>query len=209
LQYPDLTLEGSHTFRLQPGSYRIAVTTRQIDGTASAALWHLHLTGDSRLAIQPPADQTPQRLKQQPLVLPEGPLKVALEAGPQENWLLIFAEPGSEPTEHLLLEMLELSKDFSALPCRILLLVEKPELLTHPTVGRLQAALPKIELACLRDSAALEALHRQMQIGDLRLPFVVCADGRNRGVYADANYRIRLAQTLLEIQRLLAADFPV
>ena len=64
--------------------------------------------------------------------------------------------------------------------------------------------LPEAELVCLRDPEALAALHRQMQVGDLRLPFVVCADSRRHGVYADANYRIRLAQTLLKIQALLA-----
>ena len=203
LQYPDLTLEGCHTFQVQPGYYRITVTTRQIDGTASSALWHLHLSESRTLTVLPPADQTSQRLKQQPLVIPEGPLKTALAAGHQENLLLIFADPGSEPTEHLLLEMVDLSEDFRGLPCRILLLTDRPDALDHPTVQLLQAALPKMEVSCLRDPDALEALHRQMQVGDLRLPFVVCADGQGLGVYADANYRIRLAQTLLEIQKLL------
>jgi hypothetical protein len=43
-----------------------------------------------------------------------------------------------------------------------------------------------------------------MQVGDLRLPFVVCLDSLGRGIYASANYQIRLAQTLLKIQKLLA-----
>jgi acyl CoA:acetate/3-ketoacid CoA transferase alpha subunit len=51
------------------------------------------------------------------------------------------------------------------------------------------------------DPEAQAALHKQMQAGDLRLPFVVCTNGRGEGVYADGNYRIRMAQTLLEILR--------
>ena len=205
LQYPELTVEGSHTFRLQPGFYRIAATTRQIDGTASVALWHLTLTGDYTMEILPPADQTAQRLKQIPLTLPDGPLKKVLGVAPGRQHLLIFADPGSEPTEHLLREMLQLAEDFRKLPCRILLLTDTQNALSHPTVGLWKAGLPEAELLSLRDPMALAALHRQMQVGDLRLPFVVCADGHGHGVYADANYRIRMAQTLLDIQKLLAA----
>ena len=203
LQYPDLAVEGSHRFCLQPGLYRITVTTRQIDGTASVAIWHLPLHSDRTLSITPPEDQTPQRLKQVPLSLPEGPLQTMLNQDPGRNLILLFADPGSEPTEHLLVEMLECAKDFRLLPCRILLLVDTPEMLAHPTVQLLQTALPEMECACLQDPGALAALHLQMQVGDLRLPFVICADGQARGVYADANYRIRMAQTLLEIQKLL------
>lgn len=203
LQYPDLTLEGSHTFCLQPGFYRITATTRQIDGTASVALWHLELGCDQVLQITPPEDQTPQRLKQIPLDLPAGPLQDLLEKDPGRNLLLIFADPGSEPTEHLLREMLECAGDFRVLPCRILLLGDTEEALAHPTVRLVKAALPELELASLQDPGALAYLHLQMQVGDLRLPFVVCADSHRRGVYADANYRIRLAKTLLEVQKLL------
>jgi hypothetical protein len=203
LKYSDLTLERSHVFCLQPGLYRITVTTRQIDGTASVAIWHQALSGDTTLSITLPEDQTPQRLKQIPLNLPATPVRQLLQHNPGRNLLLIFAEPGSEPTEHLLTEMLDRAADFRDLSCRILLLAEKKEALGNPTVLRLKAALPQGEFLCLQDPDGLAALHRQMQVGDLRLPFVVCLDRHGRGVYADANYRIRMAQTLLEIQKIL------
>jgi hypothetical protein len=77
--------------------------------------------------------------------------------------------------------------------------------MSHPTVARLREKLPQLELCCLRDPEALAALHLQMRACDLRLPFVVCVDSEGRGVYADANYRIRMAQTLLRIIKLLPA----
>ena len=208
LRYPDLTVESSHSFSLRSGFYRIAVTTRQIDGTASIALWHLTLTDHTFLRITPPQDQTIQRLKQIPLHLPEGPLQTLLQQKPDRNLLLMFTDPGSEPTEHLLTELLELAKDFRKLSCRILLITDTPDGLNHPTVEQLKAQLPELELLCLRDPEALAALHRQMQAGDLRLPFVICADRQGNGIYADANYRIRMAQTLLEIQKYLCEHRP-
>ena len=203
LQYPELILDGSHTFHLQPGLYRVTVTTRQIDGTASTALYHLNLSHDRHLAIKPPEDQTPQRLQQIPLSLPDGPLSALLQQDSGNNLLLIFADPGSEPTEHLLREMQECAAGFRALGCRILLLTQREAAKAHPTVQQLRAALPGMEISCRWDSGALAALHRQMHMGDLRLPFAICMDRHGNGVYADANYRIRMAQTLLEIQKLL------
>ena len=203
LKFPELTIENSYNFQLQPGLYRITVTTRQIDGTASVALRHLELTADRTVTVMPPADQTPQRLKQVPLCWPEGPLKQHIKRDAGRNLLLIFADPGCEPTEHLLQEMLECGKEFRGLTCRIVLLVETAEAAKQPTLCRLQAQLPHMEVMYLRDQEALAALHRQMQAGDLRLPFVVCVDREGRGVYADANYRIRMAQTILEVQKLL------
>ena len=105
--------------------------------------------------------------------------------------------------EHLLTEMLDCGSEFRKLDCRMLLFAEKAESLNHPTVKRLLDALPMVEASCYWDPDALAALYRQMQVGDLRLPFVVCIDRLGNGIFADANYRIRLAQTLLEIQKLL------
>ena len=198
LNYPGLRVEGSHTFFLQPGRYRITAATRQIDGTASVAMWHLHLSRDTDLCITFPEDQTAQRLKHVALSLPDGPVKTRWK--PDKNGILIFADPGDEPTEHLLREMLDCARDFRNLDCSILLLTQQPE---HPTVELLKAALPEMEIYCGADPAALKALHLQMGVGDLRLPFVVCTDAKARGVYASANYSIRLAQNLVQVQKLL------
>ena len=204
LAYPDLIVENGHTFCLQPGLYRITATTRQIDGTASAVIRHFPLYADRTLPVTLPEDQTGQRLKDVPLILPEGPLQQAIAADRRENLLLIFADPGSEPTEHLLREMIDCANDFQAMPCRVLLITDDPQALEHPTVQRFQACLPRAELRSIQDPDALAALHLHMQAGDLRLPFVICVDNKGRGVFADANYRIRMAQTLLEIQKILA-----
>lgn len=203
LPYPGLSVENGHQFRLQPGFYRITLTTRQIDGTASVALWHLRLAEDTALSLTPPRDQTAQRLQQIPLSLPEGPLRQLL-GKPRQPLLLIFADPGSEPTEHLLREMLDLQADFRTLSCRILVLTDTPQALAHPTMQLVKTAIANAEFACLQDPAALAYLHKTMQVGDLRLPFVICADQQGRGIYADANYRIRLAQTLLDIQQYIS-----
>jgi hypothetical protein len=204
LAYPGMILEESCTFRVQPGLYRITVTTRQIDGTASVAIWHLELKENATLQLTLPEDQTSKRLKQIPLHLSYGALRKALQEAAGHNVLLIFADPGSEPTEHLLVEMEALAGEFASLDCRILVAVDNLRAWKHPRLRALAEAISSVQVLCLEDRSALSYLHRKMQVGDLRLPFVVCMDQQGRGVYANANYQIRLAQTLLEIQKLLA-----
>jgi hypothetical protein len=99
--------------------------------------------------------------------------------------------------------MLESAEEFQNLDCRILLFTESEEALSHPTLQGIKSRIPNVQHHGIRDPQALAYLYRQMKVGDLRLPFVLCTDHKLCGVYADANYRIRLAQTLLDIQRYL------
>ena len=71
------------------------------------------------------------------------------------------------------------------------------------TLQAVQAALPHWRLRICRDPEGEACLHRLLQVGDLRLPFVVTVDEKGRGVYASANYNIGMAQTLLRIQALM------
>ena len=102
------------------------------------------------------------------------------------------------------MEMEALAGEFASLDCRILVAVDNLRARKHPRLRALAEAISSVQVLCLEDRSALSYLHRKMQVGDLRLPFVVCMDQQGRGVYANANYQIRLAQTLLKIQKLLA-----
>lgn len=205
LRYPGLVLDESCALSVRPGLYRLITTTRQIDGTASVILRHLTVKQEMAVRLELPADQTEKRLKQVPLDLPQGPVKDALANMSGESGILIFADPGGEPTEHLLQEMLECADGFHAGGYPIHIFVRKEEALQNATLQRVNAALPMVRTQVCHDPEGEAALHRLLQVGDLRLPFVVSVDAEGRGVYASANYNIRMAQTLLRIQRLCAA----
>jgi hypothetical protein len=75
--------------------------------------------------------------------------------------------------------------------------------LDNATLQRVHTALKTVRVQVCRDPEAEAALHRLLQVGDLRLPFVIAIDAQGRGVYATANYNIHMAQTLLHIQKYL------
>lgn len=202
LRYPGLTVERDCRLFLQPGWYRIITTTRQIDGTASVLLRHIRLETDERVTLELPADQTAMRLKQVPLVLPDGPVADAIGELSGQGGLLIFADPGSEPTEHLLQEMLECAGDFNSAGYPVRILVDREAALQNTTLQRVNGALSRVRIQVCRDPEGEAALHRLLQVGDLRLPFAVSVDALGQGIYACANYNIRMAQTLLRIHRI-------
>ena len=203
LQYWGLTLGRQHTFRVRPGLYRILATTRQIDGTASVILRHVQVTQDCDIVLELPEDQTARRLKREPLALPAGPVQTALAELLGRSAILIFADPGSEPTEHLLQELLQCADGFNGMDCPLRIFVTGETALHDPTLQRVTAALRGVRTQVCKDPGAEAALHRLMQVGDLRLPFVLSVDKAGRGVYAGANYNIHMAQTLLLIQKLI------
>ena len=203
LRYPGLLVGENCALEVLPGLYRIITTTRQIDGTASVALHHLTVKQDTAIKLALPADQTAERLLQVPLVLPGGPVKDVLEELAGERGVLIFADPGSEPTEHLLQEMLECSQSFNCEGFPVRIFVDQEEALQNATLQQVNAKLHTVKTQLCCDPEGEAAMHRLMQVGDLRLPFVVSVDDQGRGVYASANYNIRTAQKHLRIQKLI------
>ncbi len=203
LCYPGLTIAESYALQVKPGRYRIVTTTRQIDGTASVALRHIRLDADMKIVLDIPKDQTAQRLQQVRLDLPEGPARAALSEMTGQVGILIFADPGGEPTEHLLQEMLECTDAYYTTPCHIRIFVQEAAAMENATLRRAMDALPQMQVQVCRDPEGEAALHTLLGQGDLRLPFVVAVDAAGRGVYASANYNIRMAQTLLRILNLI------
>jgi hypothetical protein len=121
-----------------------------------------------------------------------------------QKGLLILADPGTEPTEHLLQELLECADGYSRMDCPVLIFVPGEKALENATLKQVCKALPRVSVTAANDPEGEKYLHYRMQVGDLRLPFVLTVDQNGHGTYAAANYNIRMAQTLLQILKLLA-----
>lgn len=205
LCFDGMALEKECTLSVPDGFYRLITTTRQIDGAASVRIFHF-AASQSRVSVEPPEDQTAKRLKQVPLLpaLPDGPVKNRLRASAGNCRIFVFADPGSEPTEHLLQEFLECEEDWNRENFRICIMVRREEDLQNPTLQSMLHRLARVEAQVCSDPDAQAHLHKIMGIGDKRLPFVLSIDEQDRGVYAAANYNIRMARTLLLTQKLIS-----
>jgi hypothetical protein len=204
LAYPGEILKDQWRLALEPGNYRLITVTRQIDGTASTVVRTFSLDQDTSIPVEAASDQTVQKLKDEVLELPSGSLKSALSHMEGRKGLLILADPGTKPTEHLLQELLECADGYSCMDCPVLIFVPGEKALENATLKQVCKALPRVFVTAANDPEGDKYLHYRMQVGDLRLPFVLTVDQNGHGTYAAANYNIRMAQTLLQILKLLA-----
>lgn len=199
-----LTVPGSVRLSLQPGAYSLITCRRQIDGTASALVRRFLLTGNRTLDLTLAPDRTAEKLQSVHLPVPDGaPSELT---GPSKTGaLLLFLQPGAEPTEHLLQELLELRDACNRGGWPIRLAISRQEDRNNTTLGRVLAALP--QSACyVCPSGSRFALQHAMGLGDSRLPLAIALDSRGRGLWAFANYNIRTAHTLLRIVQLAGAE---
>ncbi|MBR3972792.1 MAG: hypothetical protein IKJ99_02430 [Oscillospiraceae bacterium] len=174
---------------ISAGSYTLTTSRRQIDGTVSAVVKRFLLTEDREVEALILPDQTREKLK-----------SVLLSDTADKPSLMIFLEPGAEPTEHLLLELLELKDGYNQGGWPVRLLARDGD---NQTLRDVMMSIP----GCIPGKYE-HSKHYQVQalmgIGDARLPLAVVLDKDGNGVYASANYNIRTGQRLLQILKMIS-----
>ena len=182
------------TDRLEKGAYSLITSRRQIDGTVSAWAMRFVLEGEREVTAVIQPDQTEKRLKS--VHLPTG------GSIPRRPGLLLFLQPGEEPTEHLLLELLELREELNRSSWRIQIMVRSRSDLEQHT---LYAVLRTLENCTVDYFEPFQhySVQKALGIGDSRLPLAIVTDGCGNGVYGCANYNIRSVRRMVQILRLL------
>ena len=201
LELGTLTLDGDTPLALAPGPYRLLTARRQIDGTVSARAACFTLREDRTLAVELEPDQTGALLRHVslPVVnvvsLTDGAVQ-PLPRSTRRGSLLLFLQPGAEPTEHLLRELLELGEEIRRGGWPVWLLLSRREEGENDTLGQVLSALPGSQCLLSPREDRL-AVQRSMGLGDARLPLAVAVDRAGRGLYACANYQIGLGERLV------------
>ena len=199
------TVAGEQKFDLEQGSYCLTVIRRQIDGTVNAAIFRFPLKENRVCMMTSPADHTAEKLLSEPLPnislmsLTENAPEVSLRCKENPS-MLIFADPGKEPTEHLLREMLDLAGGYAEVPVRILL--ETADSLQNPTLTAVMNRIPGCAAYLYRETDRYE-VQKAAKIGDFRLPLALAIDSKGQIRYGCANYNIRTAATLLHVLSLI------
>lgn len=194
-----LSLSGRTELSLCPGAYSLITCRRQIDGTASARACRFLLSGNRTVSLTLAPDRTEEKLQSvllpvEDLPVPEGKAR-----------LLLFLQPGAEPTEHLLQELLELQDAFRRGAWPVLILLSQMEEAENTTLRKVLSALPESRCTVYQKDRRFSVQH-SMGLGDSRLPLSVVLDRQGRGVYASANYNIRAGHTLLHILKLIQGE---
>lgn len=197
------------------GSYRVITTQRQIDGGVSAILSSFCVKDDCTFPLKRAESKTKEKLHAAPLADTQVQLigteacSITAESAKKSvsmkslcagrKTILIFAEPGKEPTEHLLQEILECQTAYRTNGYRLIIALSDTAGLGNETLQKVLAA--GLDLTCVlcTDAAYVYALHEALHVGDERLPYAIAIAEDGCGLFAFANYNIRTAWTLMEI----------
>ncbi|MEG0598380.1 MAG: hypothetical protein RR502_10095, partial [Oscillospiraceae bacterium] len=188
------------------GYYRIITTARQIDGSVTCHLSYATVPPHGAAAVTVSLPQTDLKGKCKAVPLPDHQAQTAdgtdttlFAHCTRKTSLLAFLDPGKEPTEHLLGELISLRERYNRLGCNLVLVADFDADLSNGTLQRALAVLPNAELLLLRDEDYLRHLHTLMGVGDRRKPFVTALNSKKQGLYAMSNYNVGTALTLLNI----------
>jgi hypothetical protein len=203
-----ITASDEECWALPQGAYRLISARRQIDGSISVLSWQFLLDAPRTLSVTMAPDQTEEKLKDAPLptvsaIRWKDQAPCTLGGAGETASLLILAQPGAEPTEHLFRELLELRQEYEAGSYPIHILLRSDRGLENPTLREVLTTLTHATCYRLEGDPSYE-LRKAMGIGDARLPLAIVADRFGRGRYACANYNIRSASTILQILRLIS-----
>ena len=195
---------------LCPGVYRILTSSRLPSGDLRM----------SRLELRLDAGQTaPVRLQRQPVAFseltvdftladfqaeaPDGRRASAAELTKSPS-LLLWLDAGSEPTEHLLNELLASRSRICAL--RLVLLLRTRQMLQNEKLRAVLAAFPEAEVWLTADSA--EPAARSAYVDPDSLPLLLLCDRPRHIIHAAAGYRIGSIDTALSFCRGWQTESP-
>ena len=212
LNYEDLSLEPDEekTLALAPGAYRVITTQRQIDGGVSCIASSFIMNADRTFnLVQAPAqiakkcheatlaDALVQQIEKDGTFVGEPVLMSSLYQG--QKSVLIFADPGKEPTEHLFQEILECKDTYKKNGYRIVIALENVASLKNETLQRVLSSDLNLVCVTVKNDDYLYQLHETLHVGDERLPYAIAVNREGKGLFAFSNYNIRTAWTLMEI----------
>ena len=205
---------GALELTLPAGQYRLLTSVRLPGGDQLAAVCEVGLSGGAErtvpLLLRPwSLDDllSRQSLPALPARTLDGRRVPDLFDAGGKPLLTVWLEEGGEPTEHVLNELLDRRTALAALPVGVRLLVRGRESLDQPTLARVLAELPGVEVLLDDWAYDLELAARRLGRDPDRPPLMVVSDGAGCAVYSDSGYRVGAVDLLLRVAGRLAAHY--
>lgn len=189
-------LSKEELLHLSQGLYQLITTTRLPNGNQLARIQVFPLTCPTQLPLTKRQASREQMLAHYPIRLPDANQKIHLR---------LYLDPGTEPTEHALNELL--AQNPKELPtAAIHLYIPENTDAQDPTLRKVLAAHPGIQLhrADFRD-ANLEYLVRALYLEPGVWPLLLLTDGQT-GFYSHCGYSVGAIPLALDLLRDLIFD---
>lgn len=206
LVYWNQTIGETWELPVEAGEYRVITTVRQIDGSVKCKVYFISVPENQSVVLS--VDLAKEdilgklkyaKIENVPLMTESGESTDLYSELRDDHTIVVFAEPGKEPTEHLFNEWIRLAEKYHSPGLGVIVVLDNQRGLQNPTLQKVLQAIPKIRVLMMDNPYYLKELHRLMAVGDERKPFVLVVNDRREGLYAFSNYNVGMGQTLLNI----------
>ncbi len=194
--------------RLDPGTYRIITTLREPCGNQHA--------GEITISLK--AGETREILMQVAKLRPEDMIvhysfdsfPVKTNDGRNTDFidelsgvtLAVFLEPGSEPSEHVMNELMEEKTEIRDNNVRLMLLVKNKAVQTQKTLVETMEAVPKASLLIEEGFARQSEIARKLYVDPDKLPLLMLLRPDGTCIYACSGYNVGSVALALGIAKL-------
>ncbi len=208
----DIAAGEEKNFLLPEGRYRLVTCLRLPNGGQLARRLDFVLAPGERrrVALSFPQAREEDLFREVPLPTfplrdPQGRERESRELFAERPLSLMFwLEPGREPTEHILNELLGAAGPLTAAGCGVHLVVEGPEAARDPALRRVLDSLPQARCWYGDYPDVFPALARRIFADPDSLPLVLLADCKAVCLYSCSGYNVGTAELLVRLLRLKA-----
>ena len=203
-RYCELGTAGSGMYNLPAGQYRLVTAARLPNGKQLVREQYFSLQpGEEKTVSALVRNGTPEEmldhLKIEPFVLekPDGTAVLSTEIAAGEV-LFLFADPGKEPTVHILTELLEKQEAFRETSVKTVIVLQNAEGFQDALVREVLEKLPDT-YGFTADRQTADLLARAVFKEPGVLPLLILTDSAQRSYFSECGYRVGTASLLLQL----------
>ena len=195
---------------LQPGLYRILTSNRLPSGNQLAAERKIYLEPGQSLEEElylragDPKEMLVSNLLEDFDITEDGVVKSAFDLMGNGVQILLFLEPGEEPTEHVLNEMLALEETLRKVDAGMFFVLRYGKIRKTAAWEKVVEAFPEGKVVYGAFDDIVEPLARRMYVDPEKLPLMILLNPGLKGIFACSGYRVgsvKLAVDLLKVNR--------
>lgn len=194
---------------LLEGIYRITTTCRLPSGELRLKQRMILIDGDTtqQVALEFPNYQVEEMLENCEIsdfyLQNEQSQMVSMQQQLQDKEsVIIWAEPGAEPTEHVLNEMLESAQAIEVLDCQWYMVLRDSVEKDHATLQRVLQTIPNIQVYYDDFIENVQTLSRRMTIDHEKLPLILVTSQGLCSIYAVSGYQVGTIPLVLKMVTL-------
>ena len=198
---------GNHkkeSISLLTGTYRLITTNRLPNGNQAAKVIYFEILENQETKIKldlrsVDLDEMLTKIELEDFTIHKEKEITYKEIAGDKAHIIMWLDPGKEPTEHILNELMELSSAYNQVADQVSFVLFDKTQLDNKTLTKAREQLPKIQIYFSSSLELVEKLGRRMYVDFEKRPFILVSDAKGRGVFGASGYQVGMGNLLLNI----------